>query len=105
MRSVLIGLGLALLLAGCQPKSKPEPARSPERSPAVSAPAQSIGSASMLADGTIALQLRATGAGGAVGDGLVRYPKGHAQYEMVLKHVGGLKPGETKPCPPFPDSK
>ena len=64
---------------------------------------KSIGSATMRADGTIELQLRATGAGGVVGDGLIRYPKSHAQYKMVLKHVGGLKPGETKACPPFPD--
>lgn len=25
------------------------------------------------------------------------------QYQMVLKHVGGLEPGATKPVPPWPE--
>lgn len=48
------------------------------------------------------LQLRAEGPGGAHGDGLFRYPCDHKDYAMVLKHVGGLKPGESKPVPPWP---
>lgn len=64
--------------------------------------ADSIGQASMKPDGTIVLQLRAEGGGGAVGDGLVTYPKSHPKYGAVLKHLGGLKPGQTKPVAPFP---
>lgn len=62
----------------------------------------SIGQASMKPDGTIVLQLRAEGAGGAVGDALITYPKSDPKYGSVLKHLGGLKPGQTKPVPPFP---
>jgi hypothetical protein len=62
----------------------------------------SIGTATMAPDGTITLQLRATGPGGAVGDGLFRYPPWHPQYEAILRHLGGLRPGETRPVRPFP---
>jgi hypothetical protein len=64
---------------------------------------KSIGSATMLADGTLQLQLRAEGEGGMVGDALISYPPSHEQYQMVLKHLGGMKPGDSKPVPPFPD--
>jgi len=57
----------------------------------------------MSADGVIALQLRATGAGSVVGDALITYAPGDADYESVLAHIGGLAPGETKPVPPWPD--
>jgi len=63
---------------------------------------KSIGDATMEPDGTIVLQLRAEGPGGLIGDGLIKYPPKHAQYESVKKHLGGLKPGEHKPVPPFP---
>jgi hypothetical protein len=62
----------------------------------------SIGSATMEKDGTIVLMLRATGPGPAVGDALLRYPPDHPKYREILSHLGGLKPGESKPVPPFP---
>jgi hypothetical protein len=57
----------------------------------------------MEADGTIVLMLRAEGPGGAVGEGMLRYPPGHKDYQMVKQHLGGLTPGQSKPVPPFPD--
>ena len=63
----------------------------------------SIGSAWMEADGTIVMQLRAEGPGSTIGDALFRYPKTHPQYDMVLGHLGGLKAGEKKPVPPWPE--
>ena len=60
----------------------------------------SIGQATMKPDGTIVLQLRAE-TNGAVGDAQFEYPRGHNQYEEILKHLGGLKPGEQKPVPPW----
>ena len=63
----------------------------------------SIGIARMLHDETIVLDLRAEGPAGQVGDAQLRYPKGSAKYQDVLKHLGGLKPGESKPVPPWPD--
>lgn len=62
-----------------------------------------IGTAWMERDGTIVLQLRAEGPGGIVGDSMVRYPRSHREYDQVLRHLGGLKPGETKPVPPWPE--
>lgn len=64
---------------------------------------ESIGAATMTLDGTIVLQLRATD-GATLGDGLIRYPPSHRDYEKVFKHLGGLKPGESKPVPPFPEN-
>ena len=62
----------------------------------------SIGSAHLDPDGTIVLQLRATGPG-IRGDALLRYPKDHPQYRAVLEHLGGLAAGEEKPVPPWAD--
>ena len=64
----------------------------------------SIGTATMDADGTIRLQLVAQG-GGAIGDALVIYRPGDPHYDEIKKHLGGLKPGETKPVPPWPEEK
>ncbi|MCA2980880.1 MAG: hypothetical protein INH41_16080 [Myxococcaceae bacterium] len=61
----------------------------------------SIGAATMEPDGTIVLTLRAQGPGGMRGDGLLRYPPSHPQYQVVLAHLGGLSPGESKPVRPF----
>lgn len=69
------------------------------------APELSIGSATMTKDGTIILDLRAEGAGGMAGDARLVYPRGHKQYDEILKHLGGLRPGETKPVPPWPEKR
>ena len=61
----------------------------------------SIGVATMTPDGTITLRLRAEGEGGRIGEGNITYRRGNPQYEEVLHHIGGLKPGETKPVPPW----
>lgn len=62
-----------------------------------------IGTAAMEPDGTILLMLRAEGPGGIIGDALLRYPPGHERYQVVLEHLGGLRPGESKPVPPWPE--
>ena len=64
---------------------------------------ESIGVATMDADRTITLRLRAEGPDGALGEGLVVYPLSHEDYQYVLDHLGGLEPGQSKPVPPFPD--
>ena len=63
----------------------------------------SIGAATMKTDGTIVSQLRAEGKQGMIGDALVEYPPSHPQYVSVLKHLGGLLLGESKPVPPWSD--
>ena len=63
----------------------------------------SIGVATMTDDGPITKRLRADGPGGATGEGNITYKRGNPQYEEVLHHIGGLKPGETKAVPPWKD--
>jgi hypothetical protein len=70
--------------------------------PSPDAPPETIGVATMEKDGTIVLQLRATGPG-VMGDALLKYPPSDKDYKKILDHLGGLKPGESKPVPPFPD--
>ena len=62
-----------------------------------------IGEATMKPDRTIVLYLRAESAGGAVGLGMVTYAPDDPEYEDVLRHIGGLEPGQKKPVRPWPD--
>lgn len=84
----LIGLSLALsgpLLAAENPASAP-----------------SVGMAHMLENGTILVGVR-----GPESDspllGVLMVEPGDTTYQPLLDHVGGLKPGETKLIPPWPD--
>lgn len=68
----------------------------------VAAPSDApIGTARMLTDGTVVLDLVASGLG-AIGDARLTYPPGHPEYQAILRHLGGLQPGEIKPVRPFP---
>ena len=62
----------------------------------------SIGFAQMLENGTITLTLVAR-AEGIIGDAQFIYDPEHKDYQMVLEHIGGIKPGEIKNVPPWPD--
>lgn len=64
--------------------------------------AEPIGTATMLPDRSIVLNLRAE-ADGAVGHAQFTYQVGEARYARIFEHVGGLKPGEEKSVPPFPE--
>jgi len=64
---------------------------------------ESIGTATMEADGTIVLHLFARGPGGMHGQGVLRYAVSDPKYKEILEHVGPLKPGETRPVRPWPD--
>ena len=55
----------------------------------------------MLEDGTVLLQLRATGPGGILGDALLRYPPSDPNYATVRTHLPALRPGGSVPVPPF----
>lgn len=59
------------------------------------------GTATMLGDGTILLQLRAE-APGVLGDALLRYAPADRHYGTVRDHLPALRPGGTVPVPPFP---
>ena len=99
--TVLVFLAAGALAAhpAPQPSSPVRPIAEQSGEPA---PA-SIGTATMLADGTIVLYLIARGPGGIVGHGQLTYPPDHPQYAEVLRHLGGLRPGETRSVPPWPD--
>jgi hypothetical protein len=63
-----------------------------------------IGTATMAADGTVTLWLRAELPNhGGVAHGTIAYRPDNRQYRDVLLHVGGLKPGETKLVKPWLD--
>jgi hypothetical protein len=64
-------------------------------------PPASIGTVRMAQDGSIILDLVARD-GAAVGQARLTYPPGHPDHAMILRHPGGLRPGEVKPVPPFP---
>ena len=57
----------------------------------------------MNQDGSVILDLRAEGADGTRGDARFVYPPNHKDYQMILRHIGGIKPGQNKPVPPFPE--
>src|SRR5215467_4757689 len=62
----------------------------------------SVGVATMLANGTILIGVGGSGPGARAQAVLEIHP-GDTNYQMIIDHVGGLRPGETKPIPPWPD--
>jgi hypothetical protein len=60
----------------------------------------SVGRATMSADGTITLALRSLWPDPIAESQLV-YPLDDPQYEEIKHHLGGIKPGESKPVPPW----
>jgi len=62
---------------------------------------QSIGTATMRQDRTIVLDLIARGPG-LLGHGRLTYSPSDPNYEAILRHLGGLRPGEVKQVQPFP---
>ena len=63
---------------------------------------QSIGTATMLQDRTIVLDLVASGPG-LLGDARLTYPPSDPNYGAILRHLGGLRPGEEKQVQPWND--
>jgi len=61
---------------------------------------QSIGVATMTEDGTITLRLRSLPPG-PIAEGTLRYAPGDPRYDEIVRHLGGIRPGETKPVPPW----
>jgi hypothetical protein len=51
--------------------------------------------------GVIVMNLRASDDRGNMGDAQFVYPPSHPNYAAILRHLGGLKPGESKPVPPW----
>ena len=64
---------------------------------------KSIGVATMLVDGTILVGVPGPEPGSRARAVLMVEP-GDMNYQSIIDHVGGLKPGETKSIPPWPES-
>ncbi len=62
-----------------------------------------LGTATMKDDGTIKLVYKAAGATGLTADIVIEYKPKDEDYQKILALVGGLKAGETKSVPPWPD--
>ena len=78
---------------------KPATIDTTERSPGRIGAAP-IGTATMLADDTILLRLRAEGHG-SIGDAQFRNMPRDPHYQGVRDHLPGLRPGATVSVPPF----
>lgn len=60
------------------------------------------GTATMQDDGSLVLHLRLTSDGKEIDDALT-YKTTDRGYDSVLRHLGGLNPGDTKPFRPWKD--
>jgi len=96
---IAMGLSVALALAACAHPSAPPPHIMPVAPPPVVD--RSIGTATMLADGTIVMELR-TSMDTSSGHMTQKIKPSDMQYAQVLKQLGGLKPGQTKPITDYP---
>jgi hypothetical protein len=63
---------------------------------------RSIGVATMRQDRTIVLDLTATGPN-MLGDARLTYAPHDPNYSSILRHLGGLNPGEVKQVAPWDD--
>jgi hypothetical protein len=62
-----------------------------------------VGMAEMDKDGTLRLHLRTELADGTVGEAMLIVPPKDERYPAMLAHLAGIKPGEQRPIPPFPE--
>jgi hypothetical protein len=61
-----------------------------------------LGTATMLDDGTLTLHLRLSNDGKPV-DETLTYKVSDRAYDNIRRHIGGLRPGETKEFRPWKD--
>jgi hypothetical protein len=64
-----------------------------------------IGSATMMPDGTLVLDLVAEGPEGEIGIARILRDASHPRYAAWIEHLGGMKPGEEKIVPPWPETE
>jgi hypothetical protein len=72
--------------------------------PAIAKECSFYGVATMAPDRTIKMRFRAPLPDcGGFAEGALEYKPDTPDYQEVLRHIGGLRPGETKEVPPWPD--
>ena len=87
LRTIFIAACAAALSAGCVAQ------KSRDVAPCF------IGVATMLADRSLYLELRAEIPGRVVGDATFNFSPEHERYAETLEHIGPMEPGESKPVP------
>jgi hypothetical protein len=90
-KSLLVVLMLCVASAGSAQEAKTSDARPPM---------PYTGTATMLDDGTLSLHLRLTSDGKPIDD-TVTYKSSDRAYDDILRHLGGLRPGDTKQFRPW----
>lgn len=60
-----------------------------------------LGTAAMADDGSITISLDRK-LNGKRAEEMIRYPTSDPAYRQIIEHVGGLKPGESKPVLSWP---
>jgi hypothetical protein len=94
MKRTLLAI-VALCIAGASTAQDVKPSAQDAR-----ASMPYLGTAAMSDDGTLSLHLRSTSDGKPAGDTLT-YKVSDRAYDNVLRHLGGLNPGETKEFRPW----
>jgi hypothetical protein len=61
-----------------------------------------IGTVSMRPDLSLSIRLRSVQCDGTLAEGILDIKPGEPNYQVVIDHVGGLQPNETKPVPAWP---
>ena len=103
VRTIAAALGLAsgLAIGFATGLASPAVAQFKKDLPPVTcATVDSIGMAEMSADGTITLHLKSLWPDPHE-DSDLTYAPDDPQYGEIRKHLGGIKPGQSKPIPPF----
>jgi hypothetical protein len=93
--------GAAFALSACSHPAPLPPAPTAIVMPPPAPVDHTIGSATMLKDGTIVLEMN-TSMDGGPGHLTQRIRRGDVQYASTLKRIGGLRPGETKALTEYP---
>jgi hypothetical protein len=106
MKSLILAMALAFVhAANATPPAKEhsQDRAHQDKSAAIPNAPDNIGSATMLKDRTIVLALIYWFPGGGHTTPTdVRYKPGHPEYRNILRHLGGMKPGEVKGVKPWP---
>jgi hypothetical protein len=63
-----------------------------------------IGSVVMRPDRSLSMRLRSVQCDGTLAEGILDIKPAEGNYQVVIDHVGGLQPNETKPAPAWPTS-
>jgi hypothetical protein len=61
---------------------------------------ESIGVATMAVDGAVTLRIRSLPPG-PIAEGVFVYKPSDLDYQVMIDHVGGLSPGQSKPVKPW----